>query len=133
MATKSRPPGATTVLVCETQRPQLSQFTEADAAFIVGLLNEPAFIQHISDKGVRTLDDAVVFLRNGPMAGVSLNGFAMNRVDRKDTGAAIGMCGLIKRPNFDDVDIGYAFLPEHGPQGFAIEAARGVLETAYSG
>ena len=121
------------MLVCETQRLQLSHFTEADAASIVGLLNQPAFIQHISDQGVHTLDAAVVFLRNGPMAGVSLHGFAMNRVDRKDTGAAIGMCGLIKRPNFDDVDIGYAFLPEHGSQGFAIEAARGVLETAYSG
>lgn len=116
--------------ICETERLRLSHFTEEDAAFILRLLNEPSFIRHISDKGVRTVDDAVAFLRSGPMASVALQGFALNRVARKDTGAAIGMCGLIKRPNFADVDIGYAFLPEHGSQGYATEAARAILETA---
>lgn len=116
--------------ICETERLRLSHFTDDDAAFILRLLNEPSFIRHISDKGVRTLDDAVAYLRTGPMASVALHGFALNRVTRKDTGAAIGMCGLIKRPHFEDVDIGYAFLPEYWAQGYAIEATRGVLETA---
>lgn len=116
--------------ICETQRLQLSHFTEDDAAFILRLLNEPSFIRHIADKNVRTLDDAVGYLRKGPMASVAIHGFGLSRVARKDTGASIGMCGLIKRPAFDDVDIGYAFLPEHWSQGFAIEAARGVLDLA---
>lgn len=117
---------------CETQRLQLSHFTEIDAAFILRLLNEPSFIRHISDKNVRTLDDAVGYLRKGPMASVAIHGFGLGRVTRKDTGEAIGMCGLIQRPDFADVDIGYAFLPEHWGQGFAVEAVRGVLETAAS-
>ena len=116
---------------CETERLRLRHFTEEDAAFIVRLLNEPSFIRHVADKNVRTLDDAVAYLRKGPMASVAIHGFGLSRVERKDTGEAIGMCGLIQRPDFADVDIGYAFLPEHWSQGFAIEAVRGVLDTAF--
>ncbi len=118
------------MLFCETERLRIRHFTEDDAAFILRLLNEPSFIRHIADKGVRTLDDAVGYLRKGPIASVAIHGFGLSRVERKDTGAVIGMCGLIQRPDFADVDIGYAFLPEHWSQGFAIEAVRGVLDTA---
>jgi RimJ/RimL family protein N-acetyltransferase len=39
----------------------------------------------------------------------------------------IGTCGLIKREQLPDVDIGFAYLPEFRGQGYAIEAARAVL------
>jgi hypothetical protein len=45
------------VQICATERLQLSHFTDADAAFILRLLNEPSFIRHISDNGVRRLDE----------------------------------------------------------------------------
>ena len=35
------------------------------------------------------------------------------------------MCGLLKRDNLPDVDIGYAYLPEFWGQGYAFEAADG--------
>ena len=38
------------------------------------------------------------------------------------------MCGLISRAVLDDVDIGYAFLPEFCGQGYAIESARAVMD-----
>ena len=40
------------------------------------------------------------------------------------------MCGLIKRPVLDDVDIGYAFLPKFWSKGYAVEATRAVKEQA---
>ena len=40
----------------------------------------------------------------------------------------IGLCGLIKRDAFEDVDIGYAFLPEFWSRGYALEAATAVLD-----
>ncbi len=116
--------------ICETERLRIRHFTEDDAAFIVRLLNEPTFIRHIADKGVRTLADAVAYLRKGPMASVEIHGFGLSRVELKATGEAIGMCGLIQRPNFDDVDIGYALLPDFFSQGYAREAVRGVLDAA---
>jgi RimJ/RimL family protein N-acetyltransferase len=38
------------------------------------------------------------------------------------------MCGLIKRDFMEDVDIGYAFLPDFWGIGYAQEAAVAVLE-----
>jgi RimJ/RimL family protein N-acetyltransferase len=40
------------------------------------------------------------------------------------------MCGLLKRETLEDVDIGFAFLPEFWNQGYASEAAAGVLSYA---
>lgn len=118
------------MVVAETERLRVRHLSVDDAAFILRLLNEPTFIRHIADKGVRTLDDARVYLRNGPIASVARNGFGLNRVELKETGQAIGMCGLIRRDALDDVDIGYALLPEFCGQGYAAEAARAVLVSA---
>ena len=40
------------------------------------------------------------------------------------------MCGLIKRDSLPDVDIGFAFFPEHWGKGYAFEAASAVLARA---
>jgi RimJ/RimL family protein N-acetyltransferase len=37
------------------------------------------------------------------------------------------MCGLLKRDNLPDVDIGYAFLPEYWGSGYAFEAAEATM------
>lgn len=112
----------------ETERLQLRPFTLEDAPFILRLLNEPSFIQHIADKGVRTLEQAEAYLQGGPMASQALNGHGLWAVLRKSDGALLGMCGLIKRPAFTEIDLGYAFLPEFWGRGYAREAARGCLD-----
>ena len=38
------------------------------------------------------------------------------------------MCGLIKRDQLDDVDLGYAYLPRFWGKGYAVEAAKATLE-----
>lgn len=113
---------------CETARLRITPFTLDDAPFILRLLNEPSFIAAISDKGVRTLDDARNYLRTGPLASYARNGFGLGRVARKDSGEVVGMCGLIRREGFADVDVGYALLSEHAGQGFATEAVRAVVD-----
>jgi RimJ/RimL family protein N-acetyltransferase len=118
------------VVICETERLRVRRFSLDDAAFILRLLNDPSFIRHIADKGVRTLDDARAYLRNGPLASVEKHGFGLNRVELKESGEAIGMCGLIHRDAFDDVDVGYALLPAFCGQGYALEATRAVLDSA---
>jgi len=115
------------VLMCETERLQLSHFSLEDAGFILRLLNEPSFIRAIADKQVRTLDDARTYLRNGPLTSYAHNGFGLSRVALKGSDEVIGMCGLIRREGLDDVDIGYALLPEYCGKGYAAEAVRGAL------
>jgi RimJ/RimL family protein N-acetyltransferase len=112
----------------ETERLKLRHFTIEDAAIIVRILNEPSFIKNVGDKGVRTIDDAVAYLENGPIASYAANGFGGYLVQLKESGEPIGMCGLLKRDQFDDPDVGYTFLPEFWRQGFAAEAVTAVLE-----
>jgi hypothetical protein len=46
------------MLHLDTARLVLRPLTEADAAFILALLNDPAFLRFIGDRGVRTPEDA---------------------------------------------------------------------------
>ncbi|WP_375194114.1 GNAT family N-acetyltransferase [Marinobacter sp.] len=55
------------------------------------------------------------------------NGFGLYIVETKPGGQPIGMCGLIKRPELDTPDLGFAFLREHCGNGYATEASEGVL------
>jgi RimJ/RimL family protein N-acetyltransferase len=105
----------------------LRRFTEDDAPFVLALLNEPDWLKYIGDNGVRTLDDARSYLREGPIAMYARLGFGLLAVDLKDGGQTIGMCGLIQRDGVADVDIGFAFLPTFRARGLAREAASAVL------
>jgi RimJ/RimL family protein N-acetyltransferase len=110
-----------------TARLTLRRLTEDDAEFIVGLLNEPSFLQFIGDRGVRTLEDARAYILKGPIASYERFGFGLLLVTRNEDGAPIGMCGLLKRDALDDVDVGFAFRPAYWARGYAVEAASAVI------
>jgi RimJ/RimL family protein N-acetyltransferase len=116
--------------ILETERLLLRQLTTEDANFILGLLNEPSFIRNIGDRGIRTIDGAVSYILNGPVASYAKNGFGLYLVKLKETDESIGMCGLIKRDTLEDVDIGYAYIPGFWSKGYAVEAAQAVKEYA---
>jgi [ribosomal protein S5]-alanine N-acetyltransferase len=107
----------------ETPRLMLRRFVFDDAPHVVELLTQPSFLQNIGDRGVRNVDDAHRYLREGPMAMYEQFGFGLWRVSRRSDDQFVGMCGLLKRDILPDVDIGYAYLPEHWGQGYAFEAA----------
>lgn len=109
----------------------LREFTAADAPFILRQLNEPSFIENIADRGVRTEQQAIAYLENGPLASYRQHGFGFWAVQLKDTDTVIGMCGLVKRPNLDDADLGYALLPEYFGQGHAFEACCACITAAF--
>lgn len=110
--------------ILETERLLLRELTTDDARFIFELLNEPSFIRNIGDRNIRTLDDACAYILNGPVKSYEKNGFGLYRIVLKETNESIGMCGLIRRENLEDVDIGYALLPRYWSKGYAVEAAR---------
>jgi RimJ/RimL family protein N-acetyltransferase len=113
----------------ETPRLTLRRLQFYDAEFLVDLLNQPSFIANIGDRGVRNVEDAHRYLREGPMAMYDRFGFGLWHAALKD-GVGVGMCGLLKRDNLPDVDVGYAFLPQFWGQGLAYEAAAATLRHA---
>lgn len=114
----------------ETERLSLREIRIDDAAFVLELLNEPGFIENIGDRGVRTLDDAVRYIRNGPLTSYARLGFGHYLVELKESGTPIGMCGLRSRDGLPDPDLGYAYLHSHWGRGYASEAAHAVLAFA---
>jgi RimJ/RimL family protein N-acetyltransferase len=116
--------------VLETERLRLRRLTVGDADFVLRLLNEPSFLQNIGDRGVRTNEAARLYILNGPVASYEQHGFGLYLIELRTTAAPIGICGLLKRDVLEDVDIGYALVPEFWAQGYAGEAAAAVLTYA---
>ena len=115
------------MLVLQTERLQLRWFSEQDADFIVELLNDPGWIEHIGDRGVRTSDDARAWIASRLVDGYWRQGIGFWAVQRRGSGEPIGLCGLIQRDSLPEVDVGYAFLPRHRGQGHAHEAVMACL------
>ena len=118
--------------IIQTERLQLHELSDQsqeDIVFVHRLLNEQSFIENIGDRGVHNLEDARGYIVKGPMASYRTNGFGLYRV-QTGAGQTVGMCGLVNRPTLEDMDLGYALLPEFCGQGYAVEASAAVLADA---
>ncbi len=115
----------------ETPRLLLEELVEADASFLVELLNSPGFLAHIGDRGVRTEGDARRYIADGPAASYAAHGFGLWKVSLRSDGTPVGMSGLIKREELPCPDLGYAFLPEHEGRGYASEAGKAAVDFGF--
>jgi RimJ/RimL family protein N-acetyltransferase len=116
--------------IIESQRLVLRELELKDAPFILQLLNEASFMRFIGDKGVRTLADARDYIDKGPGDSYRRFGFGLYLTSLRDSGIAIGICGLVKRETLPDADVGFAFLPQYRSKGYATESAAAVLAHA---
>lgn len=122
---KERSPADSVVL--ETPRLRLRHLTLDDADFILALLNEPGFIRHVADRGLRRTSDAASYLAEKMLPSYEKNGFGFYRVELKESQIPIGICGLAKRDTLEDPDVGFAILRQFEGQGYAYEAALGTM------
>jgi [ribosomal protein S5]-alanine N-acetyltransferase len=113
--------------IISTERLHLRVMRLDDAEFYLRLVNEPTFISNIRDKGIRTVEESRTSIETGALASQEKFGFSFYVVEDRMTQAPMGICGLTKRDSLDDVDLGYAFLPEFCGLGYAFEAALAVL------
>jgi RimJ/RimL family protein N-acetyltransferase len=118
------------VIVFETERLILRRLSVDDAAFMRRLVNEPSWLEFIGDRGVRTEADAREYLRAGAIASYERHGFGLWAVEIRGRDTPIGICGLVKRDFLEDVDLGFAFLPEFWGKGYAREAAAAAVDFA---
>jgi RimJ/RimL family protein N-acetyltransferase len=114
--------------VLETERLILRRLTADDAGFMYALMNDPAYLRFIGDKGIRTVTDARQYILTGPVQCYEHYGYGLYLTELKKRGEPIGICGLVNRESLEDVDIGFAFLPEYWAQGYAQESAAAVIE-----
>lgn len=119
-------------MILATHRLVIRELTVDDATFVLRLTNEPSFIANIADKGIRTLEDARSFLREGNWTNQARPGYGQFLVELKKDASAVGVCGLLYRDQHAMTDIGFAFLPEYWGSGYAVEAARALVDYGHS-
>jgi RimJ/RimL family protein N-acetyltransferase len=114
----------------ETERLQLRRVSLDDAEFMLEIWNDPAFVRHVGDRGVRTIEQAREAMKSGALKLYADYGYGPYAMVLKSDGTRIGICGLFKRENLEHPDIGFSVLPAYGGKGYAGEAASAVLAHA---
>jgi ribosomal-protein-alanine N-acetyltransferase len=118
------------VVILETERLVLREVEAADAAFVLGLLNSPGFLENIGDRGVRDEDQARAYVSERVLTSYRDHGFGMWLTEQKSDGKPVGLAGLVRREGLDHPDVGYAFIQRAWGQGYAQEAAAAVVSHA---
>ena len=118
--------------VIETERLLLTRLSYDHCEFISELVNEPSFKRYIGDKDVHSQEDARRYLREGPIGSYEQHGYGLFLVSVRESDMPAGICGLVKREEFDDPDLGFAFLNRYRRRGYASESARAVLEYGFN-
>lgn len=113
-----------------TKRCLLRELVPDDAPFVLGLLNDPAFLEHIGDKHVRDEHDAQRHIGEGPMQSYRRHGYGMWAVVMRASGELAGLCGLVRRDFLSATDLGFAFLPRFRGIGLGYETASAVVDYA---
>jgi [ribosomal protein S5]-alanine N-acetyltransferase len=126
--TRETAPAGSGPLVIRSERLEMREFELGDDEFVLRLLNDPAFLRFIGDKGVRTLADARAYITKGPLDSYRRHGYGLYLVSLRSDGTPIGMCGLVRREGLEDADVGFAFLSQFRAKGYASESAAAVLE-----
>lgn len=102
--------------------------TTADSRFILKLMNQPDYHTFIGDRGLKTIADAELYIREKLAPSFMKHGYGLWLVSRKSDKKPVGFGGLVSRDQFDTPDLGYAISHDHQGKGYASEAARAVLD-----
>lgn len=117
--------------IAETNRLLISKITLNDAKFFLELVNTPNWLKYIGDRKLKTIKDAKYYLKKGTLKSYTDYGFGFYKLELKEIEKSpIGICGLVKREQLEDVDIGFALLPKYEGKGFGYEASVEVLKLA---
>ncbi|KAI2790173.1 hypothetical protein POX_d05679 [Penicillium oxalicum] len=105
--------------------------------FLVRLWNTDDFIQSSGKTSIDSPEKAAAFIRRRVLADYARNRhgqFLVSRVEDNHPAKLIGCVSLMKGsppgPHYLAPDIGFTILPEESGNGFATEAARGLVDWA---
>lgn len=115
----------------ETERLFIRPTTLDDAELNLKSMNTQEFHAYVGDRNIKTLEDAMEYLKNRTLPQIEKLGYGNFTLIKKDSGEKIGGCGLFHREGLDVVDIGFSFLPPYYHQGYGYEAASRILKAGF--
>jgi RimJ/RimL family protein N-acetyltransferase len=119
------------MIVLSTERLLIKRITLENAPFLLELMNDKDWISNIGDRGIRTIQDAEVYITAKFLKSYKEQGFGFYGIVLKETSEMIGTAGLINREGLDHVDVGYGMLPAFRGKGYAFEATKAVYDYGY--
>ncbi len=110
--------------IFQTERLRLNLLSNSDVAFVQELTNTKAWLKFIGDRGTATISGTENYIEK-----IEQNpNCKFWKVSLLENDLPIGLITLIKRDYLDDVDIGFAFLPQFCKKGYAFEGSKIVLD-----
>ena len=116
--------------IIETERLRLRAWTDADLDAFYRLGTDPDAIRYAQREPFASREHALEVLHDAPLRDYAERGFGRFACEWKTTGEVIGFSGLKFLPEFNDVELGYRFLPAWWGQGLATEAGTAALHFA---
>ncbi len=115
----------------ETERLYLREFTVDDAASVFALNSNPLVLQYLHELPCTGTDAALTMLTERIIPQYQQYGYGRWAVIGRKDDAFMGWCGLKYRPERDETDLGYRFLPDCWGKGYAFEAATASLKWGF--
>ena len=114
-------------MIAQTERLIIRKIRLEDAEFIFELMNQPSWIRFIGDRGLRTLEATINYLRDGVLKTYADSEIGLFVIERKVDGTKIGITSLIKRSDLAQIDLGFALLERYAGHGDAYQASLATL------
>lgn len=110
----------------ETENLNLTLLTRDDAAFIISIVNSEGWLKFIGDRNIHTAEAALAYIDKI----LNTPDFYYWVVSTKEENIPVGIISFVKRDYLENFDIGFALLAAYSGKGYALEAAKVVLEAA---
>ncbi len=117
--------------ILETERLILRELCHEDTEDMMRLHSHPV-VQRYTGEGVITTPEGIINKIAEKQADYRKYGYGRWATILKEGDGFVGWAGLAYLPEFDEIDVGYRFLPEFWGRGLATEATRGILSYAFN-
>ncbi|MBT8195558.1 MAG: GNAT family N-acetyltransferase [Bacteroidia bacterium] len=114
----------------ETERLILREITLDDTEDMFNLDSNPEVQKYTGEPVVESIEDIEKAIE-GRIINYRKYGFGRWATILKDGNKFVGWAGLAYLPEFDEIDLGYRFLPEYWGLGIATEASEAILTYAF--
>ena len=117
--------------IFESERLLFREFTEEDAPLILELNKHPEVVKYVHEHPLTNLTEALDNITERILPQYHKHGYGRWAVETKNNHTFIGWCGLKYRPERDEIDLGYRFIPEYWGKAFATEAAKASIQFGF--
>lgn len=116
------------MIIAETERLIIRQFEHRDIPSIFLLNSVPEVLTYIPGEPMTSVEQAEDIFNEVILTSYEEFGYGRWAVEHKLDNKVIGFCGPKYITEYDEVELGYRYLPDYWGKGLGSEAGRSALE-----